>query len=109
MSVKFKNGKQEVTVTNLKTPINIDSAMNDKGKGVLSEDTHLTVDNTPATKVILKRKTGDQADADEVIEILDFQAILDNNSNGDREISGSRQNTFYIAIITYIQYPRRKS
>lgn|GEM_PF-4905449 len=102
-SVKFKNGKQEVTATNLKTPININSAINDKGKGVLSEDNHLTVDNMPATKVTLKRKTGDQADTDEVIEISDFQAMLDNNSNGDREISESRQNTFYIAAITFIQ------
>jgi hypothetical protein len=102
-SVKFKNGKQEVTATNLKTPINIDSTVNDKGKGILSEDTHLTVDNTPATNVTLRRKTGDQTSNDEVIEISDFQAMLENNSNGDREISEARQNTFYIATVAFIQ------
>lgn len=100
-SVKFKNGKQEVTATNLKTPINIDSIVNDKG--VLTEDTHLTADNTPASKVTLRRKVGDQTSADEVIEISDFQAMLDNNSNGDREISEARQNTFYIAAVAFIQ------
>ena len=105
-SFEFKNGKQEVSATNVKTPINIDASAGGKGVvAVASETTYLgSSSQTSSPRVIAKSSSDGKSDSqpsDSVIRLSDLQAVLDNDFKGEQVASQMRQLSLSEVIKSY--------